>query len=340
MEFVLVSADARDRYFDQVGFLSSTGFQMSMPTSVKQQTQRPTAGAELNVGNWERVAELGRGRWFVAYRARPRHFSASGPADYIVKLPIEKCVSETASQMLRREATVSQQFSHPHVQTVLVADFTRSPNYLVLPYFPGGTWGELTGLSAWRLVSRCLWVFRQVAEGLQALHKAGWVHGDLTPGNVYVATTGHTLLIDLGMSRRRSVASEQGHKAFMGTLNYAAPEAFVAGRAVDASSDIYGLGVLLYEALSGRLPFVFADSRRLSKAHRCALPLPLECLVPQLPSNLVAMVMRMLAKEPCRRPDAEEIVTQLIELEVAMFGQALQLPEEKLASPIDTQRVA
>ena len=341
VEFLRVSADARGRYFDRVGFRSSTGFQMSMPTSVKQQSQRRiTPGAEFNLGNWERVAEIGRGRWFVAYRARPRHFSASGPADYVVKLPIEQCVSETTADMLRREATISQEFSHPHVQTVLEADFTSSLSYLVLPYFPGGTWGELAGISTWRLASRCMWVFRQVAEGLLALHKAGWIHGDLTPGNVYVATTGHTLLIDLGMSVRRSVSDKQGHKAFMGTLDYAAPEAFVAGRAVDASSDIYGLGVMLYEALSGRLPFVFADSHRLSKAHRCTPPLPLQRLAPELPSNLVSMVMEMLAKEPCRRPHAEEVISEMIELEVALFGQVLQLPAGVLQSPGDTQRVA
>jgi len=144
---------------------------MSMPTSVKQQPQRIiNPGAEFNLSNWERVAEIGRGRWFVAYRARPRHFSASGPADYVVKLPIEQCVSETTAEMLRREATISQEFSHPHVQTVLEADFTSSLSYLVLPYFPGGTWGELAGVSNWRLASRCMWVFRQVAEGLLALH--------------------------------------------------------------------------------------------------------------------------------------------------------------------------
>ncbi|MEE3371982.1 MAG: serine/threonine-protein kinase [Planctomycetota bacterium] len=306
-----------------------------MSISVKQQPQRGTAGADFKVGNWERVAEIGRGRWFVAYRARPRHFSAAGPADYVVKVPIEKDVSETALQMLRREATVSQEFSHPHVQTVLEAGFSRSLSYVVLPYFPGATWGDLVGVSTWRLASRCLWVFRQVAEGLQALHEAGWVHGDLTPGNVYVATTGHTLLIDLGMSIRRSVAGEQSRKVFMGTLNYAAPETFVAGRVVDASSDIYGLGVLLYEALTGRLPFVLADSSCLPKAHRCTRPLPLERLMPELPSNLIAMVTRMLAKEPCRRPRAEEIVSEMIELEVAMFAQTLRLP-----APNEAQRVA
>ncbi|HAA67540.1 MAG TPA: hypothetical protein DCE55_00220 [Planctomycetaceae bacterium] len=314
---------------------------MSMPTSVKQQSQRRiTPGAEFNLGNWEQVAEIGRGRWFVAYRARPRYFSAGRPADYVVKLPIEKCVSETTSEMLRREATISQELSHPHVQTVLEAGFTSTLSYLVLPYFPGETWGALAGVSTWRLASRCIWVFRQVAEGLLALHEAGWIHGDLTPNNVYVATTGHTLLIDLGMSVRRPVSDQQGQKIFMGTLDYAAPEAFVAGRAVDASSDIYGLGVLLYEALSGRLPFVFADSHRLSKAHRCMPPLPLERLAPELPSNLVALVMKMLAKEPFRRPRAEEVVSEMIELEVALFGQGLQLPAGGLKSPGDTQRVA
>lgn len=306
-----------------------------MSTSLKQQPQPDTAGADLEIGKWERVTEIGRGRWFVAYRARPRHFSASGQADYVVKVPLEKDVSETALHMLRREATVSQEFSHPHVQTVLEAEFTRSPNYLVLPYFPGETWGDLLGVSMWRLAPRCLWVFRQVAEGLQALHEAGWVHGDLTPGNIYVATTGHTLLIDLGMSTRRAVSGDQRRKVFTGTLNYAAPETFVAGRVVDASSDIYGLGVLLYEALTGRLPFALADSHCLPKAHRCTRPLPLERLTPELPDNLIAMVMRMLAKEPCRRPHAEEIVSEMIELEVAMFAQRLRLP-----SPIDTQRVA
>ena len=321
-------------------FIISSGFQMAMTTQVKHQGQRPVSDVECNIGNWERIAEIGRGRWFVAYRARPRHLSSKGPADYVVKLPIAQRVSEMATQMLRREAAISQKFSHPHVQTVLVADFTGAPNYLVLPYFPGATWDELRDAATWRLLSRRLWIFRQLAEGLRALHDAGWVHGDLAPGNVYVATSGHTLLIDLGMSSRRSVANEHGHKLFMGTLNYAAPEMFVAGRASDASSDIYGLGVLLYQALSGRLPFVFTDPARLSQAHRCTPPQALQCLVPQLPGNLSEMVMRMLAKEPWRRPLAEEIVEELVQLEVATLGVTFNRAGGELPAHAIAQRVA
>ena len=100
----------------------------------------------------------------------------------------------------------------------------------------------------------------------------------------------------------------------------------------------YDLGAA-WKNLTG-LPFVFADSHRLSKAHRCVPPLPLERLAPELPSNLAAMVMKMLAKEPGRRPHAAEVVSEMIELEVALFGQALQLPAGGLQSPGDTQRVA
>ena len=275
------------------------------------------------IEDWELVDELGRGRWLVAYRARPRHLAFDCPADYVVKVPVDEADPELVTRMMSQEATVSRQVAHPNVQTVLAAHLEVSPNYLVLPYFPGGTWEQVGAAPQWRLLPRCLWIFRQLAEGLQALHQAGWIHGDVTPGNVYVAASGHTTLIDLGMSSRRASSGSDLQGAFRGTLHYAAPESLVAARPNDPRSDIYGLGVLLFQTLSGRLPFLFSDPAQVARAHRCTSPPSLRHLIPQLPVRLARLVERMLAKEPFRRPVAGELVGCLFDLEVATFSETL-----------------
>ncbi|MAV38863.1 MAG: hypothetical protein CMJ59_25790 [Planctomycetaceae bacterium] len=295
---------------------------MSTRNLEKHKPRRSAHSAVSSIEEWELVAELGRGRWLPPYRARPRRLPPTGPADYVVKMPIEASDSELATRMLRREAAISQQVAHPHLQTVLSVHLDSAPNYLVLPYLAGGTWTEFSTSPRWRLLPRRLWIFRQLAEGLRALHGAGWIHGDIAPGNVHVATSGHATLIDLGMSYRRETDCDY-QASFRGTLQYAAPESLVSSRPIGPCSDIYSLGVLLFQTLSGRLPFRPSDQAHLVRAHRCATPPSLRRLVPQLPSGLVCLVEQMLAKEPLRRPLAEELAKRLIDLEVATFSETL-----------------
>ena len=100
-----------------------------------------------------------------------------------------------------------------------------------------------------------LWIARQVAEALEALNAAGWMHADVKPSNIRVSPAGHATLVDLGSARRPGESRSLADRPVVGTLAYMAPEMLLSTLAADIRSDIYSLGVTLYEMLTGRLPF-------------------------------------------------------------------------------------
>jgi serine/threonine protein kinase len=107
-----------------------------------------------------------------------------------------------------------------------------------------------------------------VAEALDALHAAGWMHADVKPSNVFVSSSGHVTLIDLGFARSADERGSIADRPLLGTLNYMAPEVLYSSRGGDIRSDVYSLGVTLFEMLTGRLPFDSQDVAELASQQR------------------------------------------------------------------------
>jgi serine/threonine-protein kinase len=163
---------------------------------------------------------------------------------------------------------------------------------------------------------------RQVAEGLDALWTAGWTHGDVKPTNIYTSPEGHVTLLDLGFARSRSETGSAADRCVMGTCQYMAPEAITSALGVDPRSDIYSLGVVLFEMLAGRPPLEAESLAGWASAHRQARPPELRRLAPQVPPAVSRLVSQMLAKHPLRRPQSPaELVDRLAALEIATFAE-------------------
>ncbi len=224
--------------------------------------------------------------------------------------------------MLQREAEVGRAVSHPHLVPILGASISRSPRYLVMPWLEGSTLEAMWAAGSRVDVPTVLWIARQVAEALQALHGAGWMHGDIKPGNIFLSPKGHATLLDLGFARRKHESGSAADRCVTGTYNYMAPELTTPRLRADVHSDIYALGVVLFELLSGRLPFRRTVAAELASQHKRAIPPDLARLAPHLPSEVVRLVHQMLAKEPLRRPyPPEELVGRLTALEIDLFAQ-------------------
>jgi len=167
-----------------------------------------------------------------------------------------------------------------------------------------------------------LWMARQVVEALEALHAAGWMHGDVKPGNVFVSPEGHVTLLDLGFARRRDETGSAVDRLLTGTCNYMAPELITSALRADIRSDVYSLGVVLFELLAGRLPFTGESLAELATKHRQSRPPNLRRLAPHLPQAVVELVQQMLAKDPLRRPQTpRELIDRLVGLEIATFSE-------------------
>jgi serine/threonine-protein kinase len=148
------------------------------------------------------------------------------------------------------------------------------------------------------------------------MHASGWLHGQVWPEHVMISPQGHTTLIDLTQARRLTSSECDTAEIFPAAAHYAAPETTSPRDRLTPAADTYSLGVMLFEALAGQPPFSAAAPRQLMACHRRAAPPDLRQLRAGISLEVAALVRRVLAKEPLRRPSDDELVRWLAELEI------------------------
>lgn len=259
---------------------------------------------------------------YLARSADADHGGAA-PAAYVVKLLAPRLEQDPrAVALFRREAALGRQLAHPNLIGVLACRVSAPPYYLVMPYLEGCTLAERLRQGRPLSTSELLWIARQSAEALDYLHGLGWIHGDVKPANIHVSPLGHVTLLDLGFVRRPDAADAAGERPVLGTLNYLAPELLTSTLGADIRSDLYSLGVTLYQALSGRLPFEADDLASLASQHMQAAPPQLRGLAPAVAPEVARLVHSLLAKNPLRRPQTPvELVDRLMRLEIDAMAE-------------------
>ncbi len=272
--------------------------------------------------NWRLTHPIGEGRWSRVFRASPLECPEQAPGDYAIKvLKQEHATSPTCIEMLRCERRLGRTINHPHLIAVLGSHLQSPPYFLTFPYLEGATLADALAISRPVAVSHALWLGRQLADALSALHQAGWLHGDVKPANLHVGPTGHVTLLDLGLAQQVESGNRPRTPAFAGSVAYAAPETFCAAEPPTPLSDVYSLGVVLFETLTGRLPFESPDPDCVAAAHLRETPPDVRSLTPHVPGRVARVVSRLLAKAPLRRPTATECVELLTALEIETFGE-------------------
>ena len=273
------------------------------------------------IGNWELIEPLSVGPTTRTFLARPA--GTSMPCGYVAKLLTEGDADrQLGLKLLRREVIVGRKVCHAHLVSVLDAHIHEPPYCIVMPRLAGTTVREQLDARGRIAIPDALWIARQVAEALAALHREGWLHSDIKPDNILVAPDGHVTLLDLGFARSFDEIGSAVDRCVMGTYNYIAPEMVTSTMAADACSDIYSLGVTLYETITGQLPLVGKTLAEMATQHRQTTPECIRRVVPETPEPVGRLVHRMLAKQPVRRPQtAEEVVRRLVGLEIETFAQ-------------------
>ena len=281
---------------------------------------RATSRVRLScrIKQWELVELVAIGSLARIYRARLAGSPPDRPAGYAVKMlrPAWQKRRE-AIRLLQREAYMGESMAHPHLVPVLSASVVDPPRLLVMPWLEAHRFKP-----DWRPGRRLTCPGPHRSRGKQralaALHGAGWMHGDVTPGNIQVSPTGHVTLIDLSFARSQGEFGSVVDRPIMGTCNYLAPEYLTSALRPDIRSDIYSLGVVLFEALAGRVPFPADGLADLAGAIG-SRPLPIWLTLRiHVPREVVRLVREMTAREPLRRPQSpHELVARLTALESA-----------------------
>ena len=224
-------------------------------------------------------------------------------------LPTGRAGDESFLARFRAEARYAASLSHPGIARVY--DYGESAEfggaYLIMELVKGEPLSAILARAGRLSPDATLDIVGQAARALDAAHQAGIVHRDIKPGNLLVAAGGTTKITDFGIATavRAAQASHLTETGMvMGTAMYVSPEQ-ATGAPVDASSDIYSLGVVAYECLAGHVPFMASEPLAIAYAHKHA---PVPALPPDVPQPVADLVYDMLAKTPAGRPASARVV--------------------------------
>ena len=271
----------------------------------------PLIGKTL--GQYQIVSEIGRGGMATVYRGEQ---TSLGRPVAIKVLHHEFSSDPSLRSRFQREAYAIAQLAHPNILPVY--DFGQDPAtgtvYFVTQYVDGGTLAAQMGSPM--PPEQATRIAAQIARALDCAHSRGVVHRDVKPANVLMTRDGHPLLTDFGIAKLLAETRLTRTGTSMGTPAYMSPEQ-AQGKPVDHRADIYALGIVLYEMLTGRLPFESDTPVSLLHLHVTQEPPPLRERAPQVSKSLDRIVMRALAKDPEDRFATAGELAEALEAEFA-----------------------
>jgi serine/threonine protein kinase len=241
---------------------------------------------------------IGSGGMAEVYRARDLMLERT----VAVKLLREDFARDPVfRERFRQEAKAAANLSHPNIVTIHDFGFDEQQIFIVMEYIPGTDLKTILESRGALNIEESLHLMIQACAGVGYAHRAGLVHCDIKPHNMIVTPDQRLKVTDFGIARAlASIHTQEVSNVIWGSPQYFSPEQ-ASGRPPSPASDVYGLGVVFYEMLTGQLPFTAATAAELSNLHRTAVPTPPSQINPKIPAAVEQACLKVLSKEPSAR---------------------------------------
>ncbi len=265
------------------------------------------------IGRYLTLNRIGGGGMGEVYRA---HDTELNRTVALKVLPPHLCQNEDYLKRFRTEAQAQARLNSPYVVTLFSTMEHAAGEVLVLEYVEGETLEKRLKTHGLLSAGEAVRVFEQTLRGLDHIHKLGVVHRDLKPSNIFITRDENIKLMDFGVARLLDSQDPAQRGTMVGTLLYISPEQ-INGRDTDVRSDIYSLGICLFETVTGRLPFERRSDYALMHAHVQEMPPHPKKLQRAVPPGLERVILKAIEKDPDRRfQSADEFHSALLKLDL------------------------
>lgn len=284
------------------------------------------------LGRYEIQKELGQGAMGTVYLAHDSLLNRLVALKTITPRPGMTEVDQKASaERFFREAKAAAVLNHPNIITVydLGRDEATGTDFIAMEYLPGQTLDQHLLEKGKLDFQEAAGIIRQAAEGLDYAHGRGIVHRDIKPSNLFLKEDGTVKIMDFGIARITEAATLTKTGAMVGTPAYMSPEQ-VMGQKIDSRSDIFSLGVVFYELLTGKRPFEADSFVTLAYKILNEQPEPVDFLNPLIPKRALAILEKCLEKNPDFRYQRASHLAKVLE---TLLSDAIQAPAEKQKAP-------
>jgi len=262
-------------------------------------------------GRYQIIEELGKGGMGKVYKAHDTEINEKVALKLIKP---EVAADEKTVERFRNELKLARKISHKNVCRMYHLSKIEDAQYITMEYVSGEDLKSLIRKIGQLPIAKAVSIAQQVCEGLDAAHKLGVVHRDLKPQNIMIDDKGNTRIMDFGIARSLKTKGITEAGMMIGTPEYMSPEQ-VEGEETDHRSDIYSLGVILYEMVTGRVPFEGDTSISIALKHKKETPLNPRELNAQIPEHLSWLILRCMEKDKERRyQEAKELFSELGEI--------------------------